>query len=57
VLTVDTELRILKALMETFPKIRDPHELSYIDLLNYLCAAQRWEIEVRGIIELNSPKV
>jgi hypothetical protein len=45
--------RIIEYHMKDFPKIRDPRELKYIDLLNYFADAQIWEKKIRDLIEFD----
>ena len=45
--------RIIEYHMQDFPKIRDPYNLKYIDLLDYVTDAQIWEKKIRGLIEFD----
>jgi hypothetical protein len=45
--------RTIEFHMKDFPKIRDPCNLKYIDLLNYVTDAQIWEKKIRDLIEFD----
>jgi hypothetical protein len=45
--------KIIEYHMQSFPKIRDPCNLKYIDLLNYVTDAQIWEKKIRDLIEFD----
>jgi hypothetical protein len=45
--------RVIEYHMQSFPKIRDPYNLKYIDLLDYVTDAQIWEKKIRDLIEFD----
>ena len=42
--------RVIEYHMKGFPKIRDPGELKYIDLLNFYSDVKIWERKIRDLI-------
>jgi hypothetical protein len=44
---------IIEYHMQSFPKIRDLNNLRYIDLLDYVTDVQKWEKNIRDLIEFD----